>query len=73
MKNELQTEGKTLKKWYTTSEFVDVDTGELINKKEFEKDYHKIQTTRKIEIKEDYGIIKYLHECRSTRQTRLKL
>ena len=73
MKNEITTEGRTLKKWYSTSEYIDIETGEIITKKIFEKEYHKLKTTRKIEILENYGIIKYLHECRCTRQTRLKL
>jgi hypothetical protein len=62
---------KTIKKWYTATEYVDTDTGELITKKEFEKNYYKTKSTRKIEIQENYGIIKYINECRITGQERL--
>lgn len=60
-----------IKKWYTITEYVDTETGELITKQKFEKEYYKINSTRKIEIHENYGTIKYINECRPTRQTRL--
>lgn len=58
-------------KWYTIAEYVDIETGELINKKEYKKNYYKIKINKKIEIKENHGIIKYITECKEHRQTRL--
>lgn len=68
---QYETEGATIKKWYTVSEYIDIETGELIGKKEVEKNYHKLKTNRKVEITENHGIIKYITECRNTRQQRL--
>jgi len=33
MKRYEEMQGKTLKKWYTTAEYIDQDTGEVITKK----------------------------------------
>jgi len=71
MKNEIKTEGRTIKKWYTTSENVDQETGEIITKKIFENEYYKTKTERKIEINENYGIIKYINIGRNRYQQRL--
>ena len=59
-------------KWYTISEWIDVETGEILHR-EVIKDYYKIKTTKKIEINENQGIIKYTNECRNIGQQRLKL
>jgi hypothetical protein len=59
-------------KWFTISEWVDIETGELLHK-EIIKDYYKIQTTKKIEINGNQGIIKYTNECRNIRQQKLEL
>ena len=37
----------TIKKWYTMTEYVDIETGELITKTKFEKEYYKTNSTRK--------------------------
>ena len=58
-------------KWFTISEYVDIETGELINRNQYEKDYYKIKITKKIEFNENNGITKYITECRRTKQTRL--
>jgi hypothetical protein len=71
MKNEKTTEGRTLKKWYTEIQYVDIETGEIIDKKVFTEKYYKTNQTRKIEIYENYGIIKYITECRNRNQTKL--
>jgi hypothetical protein len=69
MKNEVQTEGKTIKKWYTESQWIDIETGEILKKDQY-KEYYKTNQTRKIEITGTYGIIKYITECRPRNQTR---
>jgi hypothetical protein len=61
-----------IKKWFTISEWVDIETGEILAK-EIIKDYYKIQTTKKIEINGNQGIIKYTNECRNIKQQRLEL
>lgn len=58
-------------KWFTISEHVDIETGEIITKKEFEKNYYKVGITKKTEINENNGIIKYTTESRRTNQTRI--
>jgi len=71
MRNESSQQGKTLKKWYTESQYVDIETGEIITKQQYENEYYKVKTNRKIEITDNYGIIKYITECRARNQTRL--
>ena len=66
MKNE------KIKKWYTISEWVDIETGEILHKQVI-KDYYKINTKKTLEINENTGIIKYTNECRNIRQTKLEL
>ena len=62
---------KKINKWYTTTEYVDTETGEIINKEKYKKEYYKINSTKKIEIHENYGTIRYINECKPTRQKRL--
>jgi hypothetical protein len=52
------------------TEYVDIETGEIITKEKFLKEYYKVNLTKKTEINGNYGTIKYTNECRSTRQTR---
>jgi hypothetical protein len=61
-----------ISKWYTISEWIDVETGEILHK-EVIKNYYKIKTTKKIEINENQGIIKYTNECRNIGQRKLEL
>jgi len=63
----------TIKKWFTVSEYVDMDTGEILEKKIFTKEYYKVKTIKKIEINENNGIRKYIHECKHRGQGRLEL
>jgi hypothetical protein len=60
-----------INKWYTISEYVDIETGEIINKLKHSKEYYTIKKTKKIEIHENYGTIKYIYECRNKGQTRI--
>ncbi len=67
-------------KWRTQTEYVDLETGEVISKSRYERGYHKIMTetiTSKIEVLisgkyERYGIKKCTIQCRPTGQTRIK-
>jgi len=70
MEKYANNERKTIK-WYTMTEYVDIETGELISKSEYEKNYYKIKNNKKIEITENHGIIKYITECRQHGQKRL--
>jgi hypothetical protein len=60
-------------KWYTTTEWVDIETGELIPKHVAVREYYIINKTKKTEINENYGILKYTNECRPTKQQRIEL
>lgn len=68
-----------IEKWITISEYVDLLTGEIITKSLYEREYYKIRTTKKVEIKEviikreikKYGYVKYTNECRKNQQLRL--
>jgi len=60
-----------IKKWYTMTEYVDTETGEIITKENYKKNYYKINIVRKIEIHENYGTIRYINECKPTGQTRI--
>ena len=60
-----------INKWYTQTEFVDIETGEIIRKSVFEKEYYKIKINKKIQINGNNGTITYQYECRPTRQGRL--
>lgn len=58
--------------WTTVIEYVDVTTGELINKKEAVRNYDiKKATKPKYEYRGKDSIRKYTHECKPT--TRIKL
>lgn len=62
----------TVKRWYATSEYVDVDTGEILTRSQFERlDYVKLKTTKKYEINGNIGIIKHQIECEVNRQKKL--
>lgn len=54
--------------WITVSDYVDIETGEIIKKN---KDYITIRKHKKVEINGNFGIIKYTHECEKTRQQKL--
>lgn len=66
-------------KWYTTIEYIDIDTGEIITKSLAKREYIQLRKTKKIEIikiiinKEvlKHGNIKYTAECEKNKQTTL--
>lgn len=59
-------------KWYTVSEWIDVETGELLNKSAYERNnYFVIKKSIKNEITEHFGIRKIINECRKSGQTKL--
>ena len=62
-----------IKKWYTMTENVDTETGELISNNILKRDYYVVKINRKIDIKEHYGTIKYIRECKPTRQIRIDI
>jgi len=63
---------KNVKKWYSVSEYVDQETGEIITKNEFTKNYYKVKNTKKYEINGTNGTIKHCTECRKHGQERIK-
>ena len=60
-----------VKKWYSMSEYVDNETGELISKSLVEREYIIIKKSKKYEINGSNGIIKWLNECERNRQKKL--
>jgi len=62
----------TTVKWYTVTEYVDVETGEIITKSEYERNYYATGIIQKTtEKNHKYGITKITKECRRNGQTRL--
>lgn len=67
-------------KWISTTDYVDLQTGEIITKSEYERDYYKVRNTQKKEIKEvtikneklNYGYVRNTTECRKHGKTRLQ-
>lgn len=63
-----------IQKWFTESEYVDIETGEIIKKYQVEtKEYYITNKSLKYEFDEirKIGIRKYINECRTTGQTKL--
>lgn len=59
--------------WITITEYVDIETGELITKSKYLREYYKIRTTNIIKQKENTSIKKYTIQCRKIRQLKLQL
>lgn len=60
------------KKWITTTEYVDVETGEIITKSNYERNYYLTgKKSKTIEENEKYKIKKYINECRRNGQVRI--
>ena len=60
-------------KWYSLSEYVDVETGELFDKATFLREFYvKINKVTKTEYKDGYNIRKVTYECERNRQQRIK-
>lgn len=66
MKND-----KSTIKFYSESTYVDIETGEIITKSKFEREYYKIRSNKKTIINENHGIIKHTIECRRNGQQKL--
>lgn len=59
-------------KWYTVNEFIDCETGEIVTKSYVQRNNLKIsKKTLKTEIKDGYGIKKWVCECKPNEQLRL--
>lgn len=59
------------KRWITVSEYVDIETGEIITKSLYEREYIIIRKTKKYEDSGNYNIAKWVNECRRHGQTKL--
>lgn len=59
-------------KWITVAEYIDRETGEIISKSLYEREYIKIKTIIKTEINEYYGIRNYQIECEKSKQTKIE-
>ena len=56
-------------KWYSITEYIDISTGEIISKSEYEREkYITIKINKTYKINKDNGIIKYSRECEKNRQ-----
>lgn len=60
-------------KWYAVTQYVDIETGEIISKSLKERKYITVKTSKQHEIKEyrngeKIGIIKHTNECVRNRQ-----
>ncbi len=58
-------------KWYTETEYVDVETGEMLTKEAAVKDYIIKTTIKTVKIDGNNGKIKYQRQCERSRQCRL--
>lgn len=59
-------------KWITLTEYVDVETGEILTKSEKERSYYTTgKSHKKIEENGNYRIKKYIYECRRNGQQKL--
>lgn len=55
-------------KWYTTNEYVDVETGEIITKSKAEREYIITRKTKEYKNNGKYNEIKISNECRRDNQ-----
>lgn len=61
------------KKWYTTIEYVDRQTGEMISKQRVERENYKVFNKTKQIIKHStHEEIRYRHECERSGQLEFK-
>lgn len=60
-------------KWFSETTYVDKDTGEIISKSVFQREYIKQHTVTKTELHENYGIIRHTTVASKNRQTKLIL
>lgn len=62
-----------VKDWKSSSEYVDIDTGEIITKRKALRDYQILNKSKKVEINKNNGtgLIRYTNECRKSIQLEL--
>lgn len=60
-------------KWYTMTEWVDIDTGEMIPKHEKEKNYRIVGSEIKEEKYTTHGVRTYIRMCKQKEQLKLEL
>lgn len=55
-----------IKKWTTVSEYVDIDTGEVLNKEQVKEQYTIIKKNKKTKLYEQqqHGLITITNECK---------
>lgn len=58
-------------KWYSETEYFDIETGEKLNKSLVQREYIIINSSRTTERNEEIGIIKYARGCRKYKQYKL--
>ena len=59
------------KKYINITTYVDEETGEIIDKHKFAREYYKTNTTIKKDYKENLTITYYTHECKHKGQYRI--
>lgn len=59
-----------MKQWLTLTEYVSLETGEIITKSEKEREYYTVKKVRTIdtESNEKYNFIKWQYHCRRNGQ-----
>lgn len=57
-------------KWISKTEYVDIETGEVINNKEV-KNYIIINKKKHVKFENNAGTITWTNECRKSKQGRL--
>lgn len=58
--------------WFTESEFVDIETGEIITQEKIKKlEYIIIKKTKHATVNNSTGIVKITNQCRRTGQLKL--
>lgn len=58
-------------KWKTESIYVDIDTGEMLNKETVIRQYKIIHKKKTSHVYKQTGTVKYTNECRTTNQLKL--
>ncbi len=58
-------------KWVSVSEYVDIETGEMISKARAKREYNELFKTKIIKIDGNKGEIKWRNECEKSRQTKI--
>ena len=62
-----------MSRWYTYSEYVDLETGEILNKSRFKREnYQIVSKNYKVEEKNGYLIKTITNECKINKQTKIE-